>query len=309
MLMDDHTDKSFSEKSGGPSGGIGMTEAMEGAAAQTPPSAPTSTDSESKSSSKLEAARKKLLKVDIRTPAVSKQVLLRSLPWDGVSGYPLNRHHLDDAVPVMVHSGKTYYLRPGHAVLMHHTPPGQKGADTWYTQLFYNQRLGPNDEERPSPFCHAKRVSGDHFLPLGGFIERANDKGEKRSINYFWALNISTDPVSLWLVFDYVMDSYRGHDTTIELSQIYLNEYNVETNYGYAYEKEPQGYLGLGGAWDVLKVFDDVDKDWQPENPRVAQLEGAARWHLGSTMRAYPLDRPAQSPQRLRYFEQAEEEA
>ncbi|KAI4187475.1 MAG: hypothetical protein LQ346_005483 [Caloplaca aetnensis] len=311
--MNDPAYASSAEKSGGASGGIGMTEAVEGAASsgtyQTPPSPPISTDSGSRSSSKPEEARKKLLKVEIRTPAVFKNVLLRSLPWDGVSGYPLNRHHLNDDVPIMVHNGKTYHLRPGYAVLMHNTPPGQKGASTWFTQLFYHQRLRPNDKERPSPFCHADRASGDFFLPLGSFIEAANDVGEKRATNYCWALNISTDPVSLWLVFDYVMVSPRGKDTTIKLSEVYLNEYNEEFNYGYAFEKAPQGYLGLGSAWDVLKVFDDVDKDWQPENPRVPELDGAAKWHLGSTMRAYPLDKPAQSPQRLRYFEQAEEEA
>ncbi len=116
-------------------------------------------------------------------------------------------------------------------------------------------------------------------------------------------------PVSLWLVFDYVVEEPTGKDAvTFDLAQVYLDEYNVEYNYGYAYENASQGYLGLGSAWDVLKVFEDVDEDWQPENPRVAQLEGAAKWLLGSTMRAYPMDKPAQSPQRLRYYEQMEEE-
>ncbi|KAL8900521.1 MAG: hypothetical protein Q9207_005657 [Kuettlingeria erythrocarpa] len=268
----------------------------------------TSISGDSPTSQPDDAHRQALLKVDIRTPAVFKNVLLRSLPWDGLSGYPLNRHHLKDDVPVMVHNGRTYSLRPGHAVLMHHTPPGQKGADTWFTQLFYNQRLRPNEEEPPSPFCYANRApSGDFFLPLGSLIEAAADnKGEKRATNYCWALNISTDPASLWLVFDYVLDSYRGHDTTVDLSQIYLNEYNELTNYAYAFEEVPQGhgYLGLGSAWDVAKVFDDIGKDWQPAAAKAAKLDGPERrWKLGSTMRAYPLEEPPMNASRFRYFE------
>ncbi|KAI4184063.1 MAG: hypothetical protein LQ346_006181 [Caloplaca aetnensis] len=299
-----------------------MTMAVRAAALQRSPSPPP-TDSESNKSfetpptsisgdspkfQRNDAHRKALLKVDISTPAVFKDVLLRTLPWDGLSAYPLNRHHLNDDVPVMVHNGRTYYLRPGYAVLMHDTPSGHKGASTWFTQLFYNQRLRLNEEERPLPFCYANgATSGDFFLPLGSLIEEAADsKGEKRATNYCWALNISTDPASLWLVFDYVMVSPSGHDTTIELSQIYLNEYNELTNYAYAFEEAPQahGYLGLGSAWDVAKVFDDIDKDWQPAGAKAAKLDGPERrWKLGSTMRAYPLEKPPMNASRLRYFQ------
>ncbi|KAL9014042.1 MAG: hypothetical protein Q9173_001292 [Seirophora scorigena] len=294
--------------------------AVSGAALQTPPSppstdselnksletAPTSLSGDTPKSQPNDAPWKALLKVDIRTPAVFKNVLLRTLPWDGVSDYPLNRHHLDDDVPVMVHGSKTYYLRPDYTVLMHDAPPPYRGADTWFVQLFYDQRLRANEQERPSPFCHANRVGGDFFLPLGSFIEAANEEGEKRLTNYCWALNVSTDPVSLWLVFDYVMVTPGGDHATIKLSQVYLNERNEYDHYGYAFEKVPQahGYLGLGGAWDVLKVFDDVDEDWQPENAIAAKLDDAGRrWELGSTMRAYALDKPPVNASRLRYRE------
>ncbi|KAL8752069.1 MAG: hypothetical protein Q9184_005857 [Pyrenodesmia sp. 2 TL-2023] len=267
---------------------------------------PTSVSDDTPKSQLTDVPWKALLKVNIRIPAVFKNVLLRTLPYDGVSGYPLNRHHLDDDVPVMVHGSKTYYLRPDYTVLMHDAPAPHKGANTWFVQLFYDQRLGPNEQQRLSPFGHADRASGDFFLPLGSLVETKNDEGEKRLTNYCWALNVSTDPVSLWLVFDYVMVTPSGDDATIEISEVYLNERNELDNYAYAFEKVPQaaGYLGLDSAWDVIKVFDNVEEDWQPENAIAAQLDDAERrWELGSTIRAYALHKPPVNASRLRYFE------
>ncbi|KAL8653804.1 MAG: hypothetical protein Q9210_001886 [Variospora velana] len=228
------------------------------------------------------------------SPTVFKEELLRTLPWDGLAGYPLSRYRLHDDIPVVEYNHATYYLRPDDAVLDHEPPPKEQAADTFYNQLLYSQRSGPDEEGRPLPFTYANRVSGDFFLPLGSLVETASDKNNKRLTNYCWALNISTDPVSLWLVFDYVQTDYFGDDTNVRLSQIYLNHGNESRGFPYTFDELPQapGYLGLGSAWDVLKVFDDVDQDWQPTNAKAAKLDGAERWELGPSLRAYALQMP-----------------
>ncbi|KAL8900520.1 MAG: hypothetical protein Q9207_005656 [Kuettlingeria erythrocarpa] len=275
---------------------------------QAPPLLPSTTDSRPKTSADTSLSSlldrltqsqpgdgcwKELLKVDIRTRAAFKEVLLRTLACEGVSGYPLGCHQLDGDVPVMVHNGRIYYLRPDDGVLLHDVPElPQEMADTVFKQLHFGS-------PHPKTFSSTEHGNGDFFLPLGSLVEEAtaDNGGKKRLTNYCWALNISTDPVSLWLVFDYVKTDPEEDDSTVNLSQIYLNECNEVHAFSYAFEQVPQGhvYLGLDRAWDVLKVFDDVDTDWQPKYAKDAQLEGAKRsWELGSTMKAYALEKPPQ---------------
>ncbi|KAL8919376.1 MAG: hypothetical protein Q9208_006829 [Pyrenodesmia sp. 3 TL-2023] len=255
----------------------------------------TSVSAESPRSQRYDISWEDLLKVNINTYTVFKKVLLRTLTWDGASGYPLNRHHLDDDVPVMVYNGKTYYLRPDNTVLIHDAPPSQKEANTFYKQFHFG-------EERPTPFIstdHATQGNGDFFLPLGSLVEAANDGGEKRLTNYCWALNISTDPVSVWLVYEYVTTDFLGDEITVQLSDIYLNQGNEWKEFPYTFDRLPpaQAYLGLDSAWDVLKVFDDVEKDWQPQNAQAAKLDSPERrYNLGPTLRAYALELPPKSP-------------
>ncbi|KAL8975090.1 MAG: hypothetical protein Q9197_000669 [Variospora fuerteventurae] len=241
---------------------------------------------------------------NIATPTMFKEELLRTLPWDDLAGYPLSRYRLHDDIPVLEYNHATYYLRPDDAVLDHEPPPKEQAADTFYNQLLYNQRFGPDKEARPWPFTYANRVSGDFFLPLGSLVEIASDGNNKRLTNYCWALNISTDPVSLWLVFDYVKTNFLGDDTNVQLSQIYLNQGNESRGFPYTFDEVPQaqqGYLGLGSAWDVLKVFDDVSRDWQPTNAKAAKLDGAERWELGPSLRAYALQMPPEDSPGFRF--------
>ncbi|KAL8927290.1 MAG: hypothetical protein Q9208_002467 [Pyrenodesmia sp. 3 TL-2023] len=224
----------------------------------------------------------------ITTPTLFKNVLLRTLPWDGLAAYPLRQHQLTDDIPVVVHDHKIYYLRPDLAVLDHDPPAGKEEANTFYNQLFYR----PDRQESPSPFVYAN-PTGDFFLPLGSLVEAPSlDTGpEERLTNYVWALNISTDPVSLWLVFDYVTTTPNGEDSHVRLGNVYWNQHNELDELPYTYDEAPvEGYLKLGGAWDLLKVFDDVERDWQPEN--VVKLDGAERRELGPSLRAYALKMP-----------------
>ncbi|KAL8829938.1 MAG: hypothetical protein Q9170_005959 [Blastenia crenularia] len=225
---------------------------------------------------------------EITTPILFKDVLLRTLPWDGLAAYPLNRHQLKEDIPVMVYHDTTYYLRPNYAALLHEPPSGVREPSTWYSQLFSR----PDEQEPPEPFFYAN-PTGDFFLPIGYLVERicTDAKRQDRLTNYVWALNISTDPVSLWLVFDYETCDADGEASNVELSNIYRNRHNEVHEYLYTYDDAPlEGYLHLGGAWDVLKVFEDVERDWEPE--QVKELDGVERRLLGPSLRAYALHMP-----------------
>ena len=68
------------------------------------------------------------------------------------------------------------------------------------------------------------RGGGDVFLTLGWMIER-NQDGFHRATAYVCALNLSTEPVSMWLIFDYLLMTEDGR-----LAQRGLPEYS--TSYG-----------------------------------------------------------------------------
>ncbi|KAL8840304.1 MAG: hypothetical protein Q9170_001388 [Blastenia crenularia] len=237
--------------------------------------------------------------VEITTPTLFKTVLLSTLPWDMLATYPLERHQLTKPIPVMVHNQITYCLKPHSITLIHLPPSGVRQQYTWYRQLFSS----PGGQGSRSPFVYANDT-GDFFLPLGNVVEVSGVGRHERLTNYVWALNISTDPVSLWLVFDYQINMPDGGVGEVGLREIYRNRYNEDHVYEdpftwYAYNYAPStGYLQLGGEWDVLKVFDDVDKDWQPEN--VKELHDAKKWLLGPTLRAYVLNMPPKESPGLR---------
>ncbi|KAL8941829.1 MAG: hypothetical protein Q9216_002007 [Gyalolechia sp. 2 TL-2023] len=258
---------------------------------------PTSLAKKSLNSRRSDPPWKKLLE-PITTPTLFKEVLLRTLPWDGVSGYVLHSEWLDDDISVIMYNSKTYYLRPDMDILHHHPPHQQQEADTFYSQLFACPEVNLT-----SPFNSANHASGDFFLPLGSLVETASEKskGEKRLTNYIWALNISTDPVSLWLVFDYVTADSLDRNTTVDLCEMYPNQRSKDDQLLYIWDRaKPHGYLELRTEWDVLKVFDDIDKDWQPEEPRVTKLDAATKYLLGSKMRAYRLVKPPRNSPGLR---------
>ncbi|KAL8840028.1 MAG: hypothetical protein Q9170_001512 [Blastenia crenularia] len=225
------------------------------------------------------------------TPTIFKKVLLKVLPWDGAAAKPLMSYPPDVDIPVMVHKGKVYYLGVYWDVFRHDPPNSKWQADTLFEQL-HHERNGIH-------------INGDFFLSIGSLLEPADaaSKGKKRLTNYVWALNISTNPVSLWLIFNYVVnnadpdeDADEDAEPQCPLSDIYYNMYNELHDLPYAHYKQedPKGYLELGSKWDMLEVFHDVEKDWIPHEPKRVELDGARREHLGSTMRFYSLQRPPQ---------------
>ena len=120
-----------------------------------------------------------------------------------------------------------------------------------------------------------KDGGGDEFLALGFMTESSN--GVKRCTKYLYALNVSTKPVSLWLIFDYSdpRDGEFGHSSTHSFQtpdqkHVYgapifntcygQPSFTDETESVEEARESGQGYMGQGKPWDIALLYKDVQK-------------------------------------------------
>ena len=123
-------------------------------------------------------------------------------------------------------------------------------------------------------------------MPLGWFAEGSGN-GPKRRTRYVCLLNISTSPLSIWLLYDYV--TRDDEDNTIELPDmtfIYDDSF---------YEEHTQLSLlkstkKLIGSSDLLLVHEDI-ASWDPKGGDMksninGKLPERFSYHLGPSARA-----------------------
>ncbi|KAL8718015.1 MAG: hypothetical protein Q9181_008245 [Wetmoreana brouardii] len=80
----------------------------------------------------------------------------------------------------------------------------------------------------------------DRFFTLGYLVEPDDNDETGRFTNYVYALNASTEPMSVWLIYDYVRVLVDGRTGTVGLGSRYNNESNERSGYPYTFES----------AWD-----------------------------------------------------------
>ncbi|KAL8918611.1 MAG: hypothetical protein Q9208_007255 [Pyrenodesmia sp. 3 TL-2023] len=230
------------------------------------------------------------------TAAGFKQFVIDNVERSGLIHYALNFHQLPSQdIPVVVHEGKRYSLRISTSALDHQLPDDEENhdLDTWFRQISYqdgsNHHLYRSSEKK-------EKEQPDSFLPLGRLIEpHEADKGG-RATNYVWAINISTDPWSLWLIYDYLSEDDLGFDCTVGLREIYSSTDNSRECRAYTDDKYESPFLGLKDDWDMLKVLNDVD-DWNPENPCLfpgSDSRSPQQRLLGPSLRAFTMMDPYQ---------------
>ncbi|KAL9123665.1 MAG: hypothetical protein Q9217_006926, partial [Psora testacea] len=127
-------------------------------------------------------------------------------------------------------------------------------------------------------------ADGDIFLALGWLVER-NPSGFHRATKYVCMLNLSTTPVSMWLVFDY---RQPNRHSLLEAPQVpdFQTSYNspyFDHFHGSASCLEPQdsclksesllkqqgGYMDAPEPWDIALVYKDI-KDWPSAAPNTS---------------------------------------
>lgn len=210
-------------------------------------------------------------------------------------------------IPVIALGGRIYSLCIFSLALHHRLPKEtqQKEAGSNFRLITY-EASNTETASRSTVYRSPKNVEivnklkmknagqADIFLPLGYLIEPDHDGETGRITNYVWALNISTEPKSLWLIFDYMTGDGAGEEAQVTLDDLYSNIYNVLANVPYSDEFHylPDGFLELGEPWDIVQVLDDIEK-WQPDKPIELEDEDfEMRQQLGESLRAYSMNIP-----------------
>lgn len=198
-------------------------------------------------------------------------------------------------IPVIVYNGKTYSLRTSTGALDHQLPEEEENQhETCLRQIRHwhgdsKSLYSSSKTEKPD----SKREKPDSFLPLGFLIEPDDEDEAGRLTNYVWALNITTNPWSLWLIYDYLAEDDLGFHCTVDLGEIYNNHRNAGKDY--RYKCASLSFLGLKDSWDMLKVLNNFS-DWKPEDPcLISDSQPLQQECLGSSLRAFTLVDPHQS--------------
>lgn len=231
------------------------------------------------------------------THADFKQFIVDNVERTSDIHHALESHQLSPRdIPVVVHKGKTYSLRTNTGALDHQQQipdEDENELETYFCQIRY-----ADEEDCKSQYSSSEvgKQTGkpDSFLPLGYLIEPDEDDEAGRLTNYVWALNISTDPWSLWLIFDYLSDDDFEIDCSISLGEFYRNPRNAGKHYHDTLASSPS--LGLKDDWDMLKVLNDI-RDWNPEDPcpfPASDSHPPQHTRLGPSLRAFTLMDPFQ---------------
>ena len=127
-------------------------------------------------------------------------------------------------------------------------------------------------------------MAGDIFLDLGWLVEKGKD-GQDRTTRYVCALNLSTDPVSMWLIYDYRQPNDYDYLCTSKVPAagepyIYLEApYNLAAVSKAATGKEggqvePKGYMDQRKPWDIACLYQNAPKDWPKDVSEAAARAG-----------------------------------
>lgn len=105
----------------------------------------------------------------------------------------------------------------------------------------------------------ADDTGADFFLPLGWLVENGRDGGYCPT-RYVCLLNVSSLPMSVWLLYDYIFEDIDD-DRLIELE-------DTEMVYDYSIDERATGVLtvarDLFQGQDIVLLYRDI-ADWDPK--------------------------------------------
>ena len=129
----------------------------------------------------------------------------------------------------------------------------------------------------------AEANEGDVFVPLGWLVER-NEGGFHRTTRYVCTLNISTKPISFWLVYDYgVLETLLATAVTPVPPGPRTCYHDPAADHGHADASCPKvgdqakkckeehsshlsqtalGYLNQSGPWDIARLYSNAANEW-----------------------------------------------
>ncbi|KAL8919374.1 MAG: hypothetical protein Q9208_006827 [Pyrenodesmia sp. 3 TL-2023] len=159
--------------------------------------------------------------------------------------------------------------------------PGRVNAqdDTCYIQIRSSGTCAPQLHGYRSRFeknAMAINTEADFFLPLGYLVEHGKD-GMFCPTRYACLLNISTQPMSIWLMYDYVVDCDIELQNTIAVyDDSIIGEANPELT---------KAESLLRGS-DIMLLYRDIT-DWVPNASTYGTADVTEKCLLGPSTRAF----------------------
>ena len=133
-----------------------------------------------------------------------------------------------------------------------------------------------------------KDDAGDQFLAMGWLVEdKVDDAHGAQTTRYVCALNISTNPISMWLIYDYRLPDDDNHLHTssvptmadqnfylspIDDSQVTSNTTTapaVTTGKKGLHKDVNNGYMGQPEPWDIACLYPDATRQWPGHSSNV----------------------------------------
>ncbi|KAL8651130.1 MAG: hypothetical protein Q9210_003431 [Variospora velana] len=163
--------------------------------------------------------------------------------------------------------------------------PGRINAqdDSCYIQIRFGGKSTPQLHGYCSRFkekAMAATTEADFFLPLGWLVEHGQD-GLYCPTRYVCLLNISTQPMSIWLMYDYV-------DCDLELQNT-MAVYDDST-IGEAAPELTKAEGLLRGS-DIMLLYRDIT-DWVPNATTYGTVDVTEKRLLGPSTRAFTCKPP-----------------
>lgn len=159
------------------------------------------------------------------------------------------------------------------------------GGKGWFAAPKGKHGVAYADEagnERESSFWVANADEGDVFLPLGWLVER-NESGFHRTTRFVGALNLSTTPISFWLIFRYHAINAIWSSPSVDIASPATTYRHPKLDHAHAGASCPKsedgaeecqtthssdldqtasGYMNQPQAWDLACIYKDAVNEW-----------------------------------------------
>ena len=160
-----------------------------------------------------------------------------------------------------------------------------QGIDFFVAPKTKDQRVKSEDQEK---MWVREETAADIFLQLGWLVEKSKD-GPEQMTRYVVALNLSTNPFSMWLIYDYRQPDDMGHLYTAKVPAVGEPDLYMDPVSEVASGKEKEevretykGYLDRLEPWDLACLYQDAPRDW-PKDGSSAAAAAAVAAGVGSS--------------------------
>ena len=232
----------------------------------------------------------------------------------------LDHQDFDGEVCVLRDRNTIYTLVPTFGCLAHDHLSSDHDQDTW--TCFCKLNFETEDGQTEQSVQYQGKTS--YFVRLGFLVLQDAQQKMEVFTNYTLLLNVSTNPTSLWLAFDYLGDTAEGEEQYRELEgehgdiSDYFNDLSFDAWWRgrprlwdndlpiskaltftdmdrfRSSKKNKEGFLGVKEPFDLAMMSRDIKTDWKGRTQvgldyeKTLALMNDTREVKGKTLRALP---------------------